>query len=181
MSDEIRILSLWQPWASLIAMGLKKFETRSWGTPYRGKLAIHAAKRPVDSDGFLVVRKAFELAGKDFQNDQDWVESLQFGCIVAIANLTHCRQMISEKTTLTEFCKQPESVQETQIPIISLVGATELERTVGDWQPGRYAWKLGNICPIAEPIPFKGGQGLRIIRDSQVLEQIAQQIAREVA
>lgn len=40
---QIKAISLHQPWASLIAMGFKKFETRSWGTNYRGKLVICAA------------------------------------------------------------------------------------------------------------------------------------------
>lgn len=38
-------LSLWQPWATLVGVGLKRVETRSWATSYRGPLAIHAAKR----------------------------------------------------------------------------------------------------------------------------------------
>ncbi len=42
---KIKAISLHQPWASLIAMGLKKFETRSWLTNYRGKLVICAAKK----------------------------------------------------------------------------------------------------------------------------------------
>lgn len=29
---ELRILSLWQPWASAIAAGIKRIETRSWWT-----------------------------------------------------------------------------------------------------------------------------------------------------
>ncbi|CCQ65412.1 hypothetical protein CWATWH0402_4143 [Crocosphaera watsonii WH 0402] len=42
---KIKAISLHQPYASLIAMGLKKFETRSWSTNYRGKLVICAAKK----------------------------------------------------------------------------------------------------------------------------------------
>ena len=41
----MRAVSLWQPWASAIALGLKRIETRHWSTAYRGLLAIHAAKR----------------------------------------------------------------------------------------------------------------------------------------
>lgn len=37
-------ISLWQPWASAIALGIKSYETRSWTTSYRGLLAIHAAQ-----------------------------------------------------------------------------------------------------------------------------------------
>lgn len=39
----MKALTLHQPWASLIAVGAKKIETRSWSTSYRGPLAIHAA------------------------------------------------------------------------------------------------------------------------------------------
>ena len=42
-----KVLTLHQPWASLVALGVKTIETRSWSTQYRGPLAIHAAvKRP---------------------------------------------------------------------------------------------------------------------------------------
>ena len=40
----MKALSLHQPWAWLVATGQKHYETRSWGTPYRGPLAIHAGK-----------------------------------------------------------------------------------------------------------------------------------------
>lgn len=39
----MKALTLWQPWASLIALGEKRYETRSWATSYRGLLAIHAS------------------------------------------------------------------------------------------------------------------------------------------
>jgi len=41
----VKALTLHQPWASLIAVGAKRIETRSWSTSYRGPLAIHAAAR----------------------------------------------------------------------------------------------------------------------------------------
>lgn len=44
----MKALTLHQPWASLIALGVKTVETRSWSTAYRGPLAIHAAKRKPD-------------------------------------------------------------------------------------------------------------------------------------
>ncbi len=40
----MKVLTLTQPWATLVAEGAKKIETRSWETLYRGPLAIHAAK-----------------------------------------------------------------------------------------------------------------------------------------
>ena len=43
----MRAISLWQPWASVVALGSKRIETRHWSTGHRGPLAIHAAKRRV--------------------------------------------------------------------------------------------------------------------------------------
>lgn len=43
----MKALTIWQPWASLLVSGQKKYETRSWATSYRGPIAIHAAMRPV--------------------------------------------------------------------------------------------------------------------------------------
>ena len=45
----IKAISLWQPWAEAMRLGLKRNETRSWPTSYRGWLAIHAAKRKPDA------------------------------------------------------------------------------------------------------------------------------------
>lgn len=38
----MKVLTIRQPWASLIINGYKKYEFRSWKTNYRGKLLIHA-------------------------------------------------------------------------------------------------------------------------------------------
>ena len=40
----MKVLSIRQPWASLIVYGYKKYEFRSWQTHYRGELLIHASK-----------------------------------------------------------------------------------------------------------------------------------------
>lgn len=40
----MKVLTVKQPWASLIALGYKEYEFRSWQTKYRGELLIHAGK-----------------------------------------------------------------------------------------------------------------------------------------
>lgn len=40
----MKVLTVKEPWASLIINGYKKYEFRSWKTNYRGKLLIHAGK-----------------------------------------------------------------------------------------------------------------------------------------
>lgn len=41
----MKCISLWQPWASAIPLGLKKIETRGWTTKVRGRIGIHASRR----------------------------------------------------------------------------------------------------------------------------------------
>ena len=38
----MKVLTIKEPWASLIINGYKKYEFRSWKTNYRGKVLIHA-------------------------------------------------------------------------------------------------------------------------------------------
>lgn len=45
----MKVLTIKQPWATLIIQGDKRFEFRSWQTKYRGDLLIHAGKG-VDKD-----------------------------------------------------------------------------------------------------------------------------------
>lgn len=41
----MKAISLWQPWASAMAIGVKTIETRGWNTNYRGDIVICSAKR----------------------------------------------------------------------------------------------------------------------------------------
>lgn len=52
----MKALTLTQPYATLVAIGEKRLETRSWRTSYRGPLAIHAAK------GWMSLRFGGDLA-----------------------------------------------------------------------------------------------------------------------
>lgn len=45
VNQTMKAISLWQPWASAMASGVKQNETRSWWTNYRGDLVICSAKR----------------------------------------------------------------------------------------------------------------------------------------
>ncbi len=40
----MKALSLLQPWVTLVILGVKQIETRSWSTAYRGPLLIHASR-----------------------------------------------------------------------------------------------------------------------------------------
>lgn len=42
----MKTLSIKQPWASLIAAGIKDIENRTWRTKHRGRIYIHASSKP---------------------------------------------------------------------------------------------------------------------------------------
>lgn len=74
----MRAISLWQPYASAIALGHKAIETRSWSTRYRGPLAIHAAQRfRGDEKRFAQVERALGRVPA----------RLPLGAIVAVVDL----------------------------------------------------------------------------------------------
>lgn len=164
---EFRVLTLWQPWASFIALGLKQYETRSWDTNYRGKLLIHAASRKIDNDGIRVWLGAQEIADiKPSGPSEPFFTylNLPLGCIVAIADLTSTLQMID-----TQEIGPVHLHPHLHIAINSV---SKLERCVGDWRQFRYAWKLENIIALPEPILYKGGQGLRKLKDDEIAQQL---------
>lgn len=46
----MKVLSLTEPYVTLIKNGTKKIETRSWKTSYRGKLYIHASSTKIPKE-----------------------------------------------------------------------------------------------------------------------------------
>ena len=83
MTPRIRALSLWQPWASLMAWGFKLHETRHWATRVRGRVAIHAAN-VLDEEG--APQKLSEFAFGPVLRDR-----LPLGAVVAVGYLDDCR------------------------------------------------------------------------------------------
>jgi len=80
----MKAITLWEPWASLIAVGAKQYETRSWYTQYKGEIAIHAAK--VEKFPPYEVRAVMKEFGIN-------PNELPYGKIVCIAEITECIEM----------------------------------------------------------------------------------------
>lgn len=77
----MKALSLWQPWASAIAIGEKSIETRHWISHHRGPLLIHAAKKGPK----LVVADCIDVL--DLNLD---AEHIPYGALVAVAKMVRC-------------------------------------------------------------------------------------------
>lgn len=131
----MKALTLTQPWATLVAIGAKHVETRSWRCSYRGPLAIHAAKGfPKDARGTCLLQPFTRiLTAAGF----DTIDQLPRGQIIAVARLTACRPT-SEASLL--------------------VG--ELEHEFGDYGPDRWGWFLEEVRKLETPMPAIGALGL---------------------
>ncbi|MEY2355573.1 ASCH domain-containing protein [Lysinibacillus capsici] len=62
----MKAITIKQPWATLIALGEKRFETRSWQTKYRIPIAIHAGKTmDMEYCEYLPIKRALQKHGID--------------------------------------------------------------------------------------------------------------------
>jgi hypothetical protein len=89
----MKALTLWQPWASMVALGEKRVETRCWSTKHRGELAIHAAAAiPPKWLGKSAQTAEFQLELADVMNCKfsmvgSRVNSLPLGAVLCIVKL----------------------------------------------------------------------------------------------
>lgn len=111
----MKVLTIREPWASLIGAHIKLIETRSWPTKYRGELYIHAGLAPLPKKDVRI-----KLLDNSIIND------LHFGTIFLKCNLSNCIQITKEFATKVK----QESPQ---------------NYLWGDYTEGRYAWILTDV------------------------------------
>jgi len=172
MGSVVKAITVRQPYASLIAAGVKTIETRPRQTHYRGRAAIHAAKRePIHGD---------ELGDSAWYWEWDFDHGIitnwrtlasrpaPLGAVVASAVLTDCVPM-------HDTCAEPipddllyvtidgRGLYRQQVIgdpwVASNVVATDLtdQLPYGDFTPGRWALLLDDIKPTTERCPWCWG------------------------
>lgn len=178
----MKALTLHQPWASLIAIGAKRIETRSWATSYRGPLAIHAAARKPKEGlvGHYHVAdygKFWGLWCVDDGYTRDRV--LPLGAIVATCELVDSVPILdawrwptrppqSDWIAVGGIDRRPSHLRLIRpdvdggrvLRVYDPAFGHNEEFPLGDFTPGRFAWLLDNVRMLDEPIPAKGRQGL---------------------
>ena len=157
----MKILSLWQPWASLLVGGAKMIETRSWSTTYRGPIAVHASKY-VERAAFAHVcyRQPFAeaLARMGFNELTD----IPLGSILGRVDLVDCLKMGNGVSRGWIDIRTPGDRR-----------LTSWEREFGNYELDRFAWMTGpSRLVLPTPIPWRGTQGLRDL-DPEVARRLA--------
>lgn len=130
-------ISLHQPHASLMLVDWhrKVYETRTWRTNYRGKLAIHATKKYPPRNRNLFYEEPFYsvLTRAGFLTPQD----LPLGMVLGIVEIVGVR---------------PAELVKREVHIF--------EQAFGDFRKGRYAWETTNPLRFPAPVECKGTQGM---------------------
>lgn len=164
----MRILTLTQPYATLIAQCAKRIETRSWSTEYRGPLAIHAGQGlgPVGGHEGLVqlLRQSpfFEAFTEIFRHTgfipdyEEIARALPRGAIVAVGDLVH---IVATDQVMRDGYVQWDTPDGRHYEF----EMNPQEYAFGDYAPGRYAWFLADVQRIDPPLPARGGLGLRTV------------------
>ena len=114
----MKVISIKEPFATLINNGMKRIETRSWKTNYRGELLIHACGKGISK----------EILINDFIINLTKGMDMNYGNIICKCNLVDCIYM---DENFLEDIKQ-----------------NSLEYNLGVYKLGRYAWILEDIEPI---------------------------------
>jgi hypothetical protein len=129
----MKALTLTQPWASLVALGEKRIETRSWRSNYRGPLAIHAAG-------------LYPGWAKKLERQEPFSSALSPGGIYCYPELS-CGSVLCIVQLLDIY------------PIVNVRDQlSEKERAFGNYADGRFAWMLSAPVEKFDPcrFPFMG-------------------------
>ncbi len=132
-------LTPWQPWASLVAVGAKWIETRSWPANYRGPLPIHAAASASEGRRDAIEsRLARRIVAAGLRPDGI---GMPRGKVLAVAILADCRRSPGESIWADD------------------------QVDMGDLSAGRFAWIPRDVLRLDRPVPWRGSQGLWDARD----------------
>lgn len=134
----MKAFTAYQPYAHAIVAGLKQYETRPRRTNIRGRVAVHAAKKDAWRSGVLEkgIVPEIEALLSEQQGTGNRAAHLDYGAVVGTVEIVDC------------------------VPVEELADKLNpLEKVLGDYSPGRFAWVLKNPVMFDTPIPARGQQG----------------------
>jgi hypothetical protein len=158
-----RALTLWQPWAWLVATGVKPIENRPRGfshKSFRGDFWIHAAAESAASINSwpLAAKLCAEILGPEFVIPM--ARDLSFGSIIGRATITG---IVLPRDAHTRPAQTLRLIEDGQ----AMVGLDPVP-----WHfPDQYGFKVERAELLARPVPCRGFQGFWRV-PAPVLEQL---------
>lgn len=132
------VISLHQPWATLMALGEKLYETRAWPTDIRGPVVVYAAKKSsIELRQVFHSDSVYEVLYR--AGYKQWADLPQ-GALVSLHDLDGCFNSDKAKSLI-------------------LTDRRWNEIAFGDYKPGRFAFHMPLIKKFDPPIPFRYSLG----------------------
>ena len=113
--DRGMCMSMHQPWASLLAYGIKRHEGRSWATEHRGRLWIHAAAHEPSQADIRMVENFYRGLGAT-RFPTHYPQSVLLGCVT----VEDCLHTDDYKVLVSE------EKQESQSEYVFMCGQAQL-------------------------------------------------------
>ena len=95
----MKVLSIRQPWASLIIKGFKDVENRSWRTSIRGEIAVHASASKTEDDWDDAIITVAAIRAIAFSDAEKWLietigefDKLPRGAILGTVEIADCKR-----------------------------------------------------------------------------------------
>lgn len=147
----MKAISLLQPWATLVVIGAKKIETRSWNTKFRGEVLIHAsANQKIAKD--IIYQYPFNKVLVEYFNHirEPDINDLPFGAIVGKAKI------VATGKTESIVSLSKDKIKSGWVAQINW----EQELAFGDYANGRYGWLLEKPVAFKYPLKINGALSL---------------------
>lgn len=148
----MRAISLWEPWAQLMALEKKKDETRNGVTKVRGEVAICAALKWTAELRALCLREPFYSTlmesiekPKGIEGAFDLLTGIPRGVVVSVGELY-------------DSIKSEKWIELHEEELQANVSQAVREYAFGNYAPGRGVWRFRNMRRLAKPVPVRGGQ-----------------------
>ena len=139
-----KVITIKQPYAQLVVLGFKQFETRSFKISYRGPLYIHSSSK-------------FEQGHIEMCFTDPWKECIRTPHELRVGHIIG--------KVILEDCIPTEQVRETLKG--SPIGEREL--MFGDYSDGRYAWLLSHAECFKNPVHARGALGIWSYEHTDIL------------
>ena len=157
----MRTLSIRNPWADLVAFGVKDVENRSWKTDYRGEFLIHASGDPLGWINLKDLPSDFEKRVMEALDLKTPYDDLEFDLRRYSDLITHLATKLEILgTELSDFQKAFNAAMKSHAPPMqshAVIGRCELVDVVHNspsvWsQPFKYHWIIKNAEVFENPI-----------------------------
>lgn len=171
----MKVLTVRQPWASLIVHGVKHIETRTRPVNIRGRIGILAGlHRPKDLETWgdwqyaasvdrpIVSSPALQHHASGMPGAPDDLP-VEFGALIGTVELYDCVPIVGYDEKPVDASPMVSIDADDRGPMVELWDGDdwhELDQyPYGEFAPGRWAWLLRDPQPLAEPIPMRGALG----------------------